>query len=65
MADGLAGWIKNGFELDYIPQITVQDFISSSYGNKSRIESLYWTYASPEKSRAGQSRTRCVSRLGN
>jgi rhodanese-related sulfurtransferase len=27
LADGVAGWIKNGFELDYIPQITVQDFV--------------------------------------
>jgi len=26
LADGIAGWIRNGFELDYIPQITVQDF---------------------------------------
>jgi hydroxyacylglutathione hydrolase len=26
LADGVAGWIENGFELDYIPQITVQDF---------------------------------------
>jgi glyoxylase-like metal-dependent hydrolase (beta-lactamase superfamily II)/rhodanese-related sulfurtransferase len=27
LADGVAGWIQNGFELDYIPQITVQDFV--------------------------------------
>jgi hydroxyacylglutathione hydrolase len=27
LADGVAGWIKNGFELDYIPQISVQEFI--------------------------------------
>ena len=27
LADGVAGWIHNGFELDYIPQITVQDFV--------------------------------------
>lgn len=26
LADGIAGWIQNGFELDYIPQITVQEF---------------------------------------
>jgi glyoxylase-like metal-dependent hydrolase (beta-lactamase superfamily II)/rhodanese-related sulfurtransferase len=25
LAEGVAGWIHNGFELDYIPQITVQD----------------------------------------
>ena len=27
LADGVAGWIKNGFALDYIPQISVQEFI--------------------------------------
>ena len=27
LADGVAGWIENGLELDYIPQITVQDFV--------------------------------------
>lgn len=27
LEDGIAGWIKNGFELDYIPQITAQDFV--------------------------------------
>ena len=27
LADGVAGWIKNGFELDYIPQITAQEFV--------------------------------------
>jgi glyoxylase-like metal-dependent hydrolase (beta-lactamase superfamily II)/rhodanese-related sulfurtransferase len=27
LADGVIGWIQNGFELDYIPQITAQDFV--------------------------------------
>jgi hydroxyacylglutathione hydrolase len=27
LADGVSGWIKNGFELEYIPQLTVQDFV--------------------------------------
>jgi hypothetical protein len=27
LADGAAGWIKNGFELNYIPQITAQEFV--------------------------------------
>jgi hydroxyacylglutathione hydrolase len=27
LADGVTGWIKNGFELDYIPQITAQEFV--------------------------------------
>jgi hydroxyacylglutathione hydrolase len=26
LEDGIAGWIKGGYELDYIPQITVQEF---------------------------------------
>lgn len=26
LADGVAGWVKSGYELDSIPQITVQDF---------------------------------------
>jgi hydroxyacylglutathione hydrolase len=26
LADGVMGWIQSGFELDYIPQITVQEF---------------------------------------
>jgi glyoxylase-like metal-dependent hydrolase (beta-lactamase superfamily II)/rhodanese-related sulfurtransferase len=27
LADGVTGWIKGGFELDYIPQINVHDFL--------------------------------------
>ena len=27
LADGVAGWIKNGFELEYIPQITGKEFV--------------------------------------
>jgi hydroxyacylglutathione hydrolase len=27
LEDGIAGWIKGGYELDYIPQITVQEFM--------------------------------------
>jgi rhodanese-related sulfurtransferase len=27
LADGVAGWIKSGLELDYIPQISVHEFI--------------------------------------
>jgi hypothetical protein len=27
LADGVAGWIKNGFRLEYIPQITGQEFV--------------------------------------
>ena len=26
LSDGIAGWIKGGFELDYIPQISAQEF---------------------------------------
>ena len=27
LADGVTGWIRNGFELEYIPQLTVQEFV--------------------------------------
>ena len=43
LADGVAGWIQNGFELDYIPQITVQDFVELRIRN--RTGSPYWTCA--------------------
>jgi glyoxylase-like metal-dependent hydrolase (beta-lactamase superfamily II)/rhodanese-related sulfurtransferase len=37
LADGVTGWIKNGFELDYIPQITVQDFVELRDEEPGRI----------------------------
>ena len=40
LADGVAGWIKNGFELDYIPQITVQDFVELRDREPERIAVL-------------------------
>lgn len=40
LADGVAGWIKNGFELDYIPQITVQDFVELREQKPDRIAVL-------------------------
>ncbi|HJT86788.1 MAG TPA: rhodanese-like domain-containing protein [Bryobacteraceae bacterium] len=40
LADGVIGWIKNGFELDYIPQITVQDFIELREQEPDRIAVL-------------------------
>jgi len=40
LADGVAGWIKNGFELDYIPQITVQEFVELREQEPSRIAVL-------------------------
>jgi rhodanese-related sulfurtransferase len=27
LADGITGWLKGGYELDYIPQITAAEFI--------------------------------------
>jgi glyoxylase-like metal-dependent hydrolase (beta-lactamase superfamily II)/rhodanese-related sulfurtransferase len=27
LADGVAGWVRDGFELEYIPQVTVQDLL--------------------------------------
>ena len=40
LADGVAGWIENGFELDYIPQITVQDFVELRNQEPDRIAVL-------------------------
>src|SRR5215467_1249622 len=40
LADGITGWIKNGFELDYIPQITVQDFVELRNQEPDRIAVL-------------------------
>ena len=40
LADGVAGWIQNGFELDYIPQITVQDFVELRNQEAERIAVL-------------------------
>src|SRR5438445_3866004 len=40
LADGVTGWIKNGFELDYIPQITVQDFVELRAQEPDRIAVL-------------------------
>jgi len=36
----VAGWIKNGFALDYIPQITVQDFVELRNQEPDRIAVL-------------------------
>ena len=40
LADGVSGWIKSGFELDYIPQITVQDFTELREQEPDRIAVL-------------------------
>jgi hydroxyacylglutathione hydrolase len=40
LADGVAGWIENGFELDYIPQITGQDFVELRNREPDRIAVL-------------------------
>ena len=44
LADGVAGWVKSGHELDSIPQITVQDF--SNCGTRSRTAWQCWTCVS-------------------
>ena len=40
LAEGVAGWIKNGFELEYIPQITVQEFAELREQEPDRIAVL-------------------------
>ena len=38
LADGVTGWIKGGFELEYIPQITAQDFVELQEKEPGQIE---------------------------
>jgi hydroxyacylglutathione hydrolase len=40
LEDGIAGWIKGGYELDYIPQISVQEFMELQQLEKDRIAVL-------------------------
>lgn len=40
LEDGIIGWIKNGFELEYIPQITVQDFVELQQQESGRVAIL-------------------------
>lgn len=40
LGDGIAGWIQSGFELNYIPQITVQDFFELRDQDANRIAVL-------------------------
>jgi rhodanese-related sulfurtransferase len=40
LGEGVTGWIKNGFPLEYIPQITVQDFVELREQEGDRIAVL-------------------------
>jgi hydroxyacylglutathione hydrolase len=40
LADGVIGWIKNGFVLEYIPQISIQDFLELQEREPDRIAVL-------------------------
>src|SRR5579863_9200541 len=40
LADGIAGWIHSGFELDYIPQISAQEFVELRNQEPDRIALL-------------------------
>ena len=40
LEDGVAGWIKGGYALDYIPQITVQEFTELQEQEKDHIAVL-------------------------
>ncbi len=40
LADGVAGWIRNGLELEYIPQITAQEFVELREQEAGRIAVL-------------------------
>ena len=40
LEDGITGWIQGGYELDYIPQITVQEFAELLEEERDRIAVL-------------------------
>jgi len=40
LADGVTGWIKRGFELEYTPQITVQDLVELQEREPGRVAVL-------------------------
>lgn len=40
LADGVTGWIKNGFELEHIPQVTVQESVELREQEPDRIAVL-------------------------
>jgi glyoxylase-like metal-dependent hydrolase (beta-lactamase superfamily II)/rhodanese-related sulfurtransferase len=40
LAEGVTGWIQNGMELDYIPQVTVPDFVELRNQDAARIAVL-------------------------
>jgi rhodanese-related sulfurtransferase len=40
LAEGVTGWIQNGLEFDYIPQVTVQDFLQLRNQEPDRIAVL-------------------------
>lgn len=40
LADGVAGWIRNGIELEYIPQVTVQELVELREQEPDRIAVL-------------------------
>jgi rhodanese-related sulfurtransferase len=40
LEDGIAGWITSGYELDYIPQIPVQEFAELLEREKDKIAVL-------------------------
>src|SRR6266478_1384509 len=40
LADGVAGWVKSGFDLDSIPQITGQDFVELRSHEPDRVAVL-------------------------
>ena len=40
LADGVAGWVKSGYDLDSIPQITVQDFVELRSHEPDRVAVL-------------------------
>ena len=40
LADGVIGWIRNGYELEYIPQLTAQEFVELCQEDSSNLAVL-------------------------
>ena len=53
---GITGWLKGGYELDYIPQISVQE-LAEAPSKKKKTTSPSSTFASPAKSKPAPSPT--------
>ena len=60
LADGVAGWIRSGVQLEYIPQITVQDFVELREKERDRIAVLDVREPSEVESAGAIEKSQCI-----